>query len=186
LNDVTLHVAAGECLAVSAANLALASVFMRVVATLHQPDSGALSIDGIDAIRNPFRARQRLTYAGPVTLAARPGMRLRDAWSTVMAGRSTATTATRGTFLDQCGFDLSASIDSLSPVRQKCAAIAMALDSHAPLALLDLPFDGLDDEAAAQVESWISSARQGGAALVVTVGRSTRTSWASRTAHLES
>jgi ABC-type Na+ transport system ATPase subunit NatA len=63
LREISLHVAAGECVGVAAAHGATAGLLLRVLATLVRPTSGHVRINGVDAIADPYAARCRVAFA---------------------------------------------------------------------------------------------------------------------------
>jgi ABC-type multidrug transport system ATPase subunit len=169
LADVSLDVAAGECVAVTGPPSSLAAL-MRVAGTLIPPDSGSVRIDGIDAVRDPYRARQRVAYVGPTAVPCVPGMRLGDLRNTANAGRGAIGNGVHyWAVLDHAGVDPSVRATRLPPAGQRALAIALALDTRAPVVLMDDPFSVLDDEWAARAIDWIAIAGQAGRAIVIAV-----------------
>jgi ABC-type multidrug transport system ATPase subunit len=168
LSGVSLDVTAGESVLVTGTTRAT-SALLRIAATLIPPDSGLVRIDGIDARRDPYGARQRVAYVGPGALPDAPGMQLRDLWRTVRAGRAaTGTGAHYCAVLDHAGVGASHLVSTLEPAVLQAFAIALALDSSVPLVLLDDPLAVLDDQWAARANDWIAIASQAGTAVVMT------------------
>jgi heme ABC exporter ATP-binding subunit CcmA len=62
LRGVTFEVDRGEYVALLGANGAGKTTLLRILATLSKPNGGALHIDGIDALKNPDRARARIGF----------------------------------------------------------------------------------------------------------------------------
>ncbi len=62
LNGVSLHLDAGRALAVVGENGAGKTTLLKILATASSPDSGSLTIGGIDALTNPVAVRERLGY----------------------------------------------------------------------------------------------------------------------------
>src|SRR4029450_12139792 len=60
LEDVTLDVPAGQCLAVLGPNGAGKTTLLRILSTLARPSAGTLRIDGVDAVREPDAVRARI------------------------------------------------------------------------------------------------------------------------------
>ncbi len=60
LEDVSLDVPAGQCLAVLGPNGAGKTTLLRILATLARPSAGTLRIDGVDAVREPDAVRARI------------------------------------------------------------------------------------------------------------------------------
>src|SRR5262245_27655887 len=57
LDQVSLDLGAGQSLALLGPNGAGKSTLLRILATLLRPSSGSLSVGGVDALRQPERAR---------------------------------------------------------------------------------------------------------------------------------
>lgn len=187
LAGVSLEVTAGESVLVTGTQSATVTL-LRIAATLIPPDSGSVHIDGIDARRDPYRARQRVAYVGSGALPRWPGMQLHDLWSAARAGRAaTWTDAHYRSVLDHAGVDASHPVSALQPAVRQALAIALALDNHAPIVLFDDPFAVLDDQWTVRANDWIESARQTGTAVVMTANNvsSVETSGA-RMVHLAS
>jgi ABC-2 type transport system ATP-binding protein len=60
LTDVELGVAAGEVVAIIGHNGSGKTTLLRILATTVLPDEGGVEVVGIDAIRHPLKARQKL------------------------------------------------------------------------------------------------------------------------------
>jgi ABC-2 type transport system ATP-binding protein len=156
LREVSLHVEAGECVVISGDSRGTTAL-MRVASTLIAPDAGSITIDGIDAVRDPFTARQRLAYAGPASLPLTPGVRLRDLWAT-------GPTAALSDFADR---NSSVAVATLPPPTRAALSVAFALDRGVSLVLLDNPFAFLDQRWTERTLEWIASAADAATAVVV-------------------
>jgi ABC-2 type transport system ATP-binding protein len=64
LDGLDLTVAPGEVVAILGPNGAGKSTFVRMLATLLDPDSGTLHVDGHDAVRDPMAVRRLIGLAG--------------------------------------------------------------------------------------------------------------------------
>jgi ABC-type multidrug transport system ATPase subunit len=64
LRDVTFSAASFECVRLAGQERSGRTTLLRILATLVRPSAGAISIDGIDAIRDPMSARRSLLYVG--------------------------------------------------------------------------------------------------------------------------
>jgi ABC-2 type transport system ATP-binding protein len=62
LRDISLNVKRGSALAVAGENGAGKTTLLKVLATASGPDSGELSIGGVDAISQPAKAREMIGY----------------------------------------------------------------------------------------------------------------------------
>lgn len=76
LNGIDLEIDAG-LYGLLGPNGAGKSTLMRTLATLQQPDAGAITLDGIDALADPDRFRIQLGYL-PQQIGAYPGVSGRD------------------------------------------------------------------------------------------------------------
>src|SRR5262245_38908160 len=57
LEDVSLDLGTGECLALLGPNGAGKTTLLRILATLLRPTSGTLALNGLDALKEPEAAR---------------------------------------------------------------------------------------------------------------------------------
>jgi ABC-type multidrug transport system ATPase subunit len=64
VDDVTCDVGSGEWLGLAGGPSHADIVLLRILATLVRPTAGAIRVDGIDIVRQPFEARRRLLYVG--------------------------------------------------------------------------------------------------------------------------
>jgi ABC-2 type transport system ATP-binding protein len=64
LRDVSFHVAPGEIFGLLGENGAGKTTLLHMLATLVQPDSGTVTIEGIDSTRNPMHARRSIGMCG--------------------------------------------------------------------------------------------------------------------------
>src|SRR5262249_14154643 len=64
LDDVSLELASGQCLALLGPNGAGKTTLLHILATLLRPTSVTLVIDGVDATRDPEAARNSIGMSG--------------------------------------------------------------------------------------------------------------------------
>jgi len=62
LRDVSFVVSPGEVVSVIGANGAGKTTLLRILATLTEPESGTVMMDGADALKRPLRYRRQLGY----------------------------------------------------------------------------------------------------------------------------
>ena len=62
VDGLSLSVAKGEVYGLLGPNGAGKTTTLRCLATLAEPDSGSIAIDGVDRIRAPLQARARIAY----------------------------------------------------------------------------------------------------------------------------
>lgn len=62
LHDISLDISRGSALAVAGENGAGKTTLLKVLATASEPDSGSLSIGGVDALSQPAKAREMIGY----------------------------------------------------------------------------------------------------------------------------
>jgi len=149
---VDFTVAAGEVVALIGENGAGKSTLMKILAGLHQPDSGQMLLDdapisfpgpaaalraGIALIHQELNLCENLTVAGALFLGAelRSGPFLRE--------REMATVASE--VLERLGLDLPANrlVESLSPGQKQLLEIGRALRAKARVLIMDEPTSSL-------------------------------------------
>ncbi len=77
LKGVSLGVDEGSCLAVVGENGAGKTTLLKIIATASRPDSGSLSIAGIDALKYPGHVRKYIGYV-PQGIALMPELCVKD------------------------------------------------------------------------------------------------------------
>ena len=77
LTELTFQVAAGECLVLLGRNGAGKTLLLNILATLVEPTSGTVSIDGIDAFTNLKQVRPSIGYI-PITFDGYPELSVVD------------------------------------------------------------------------------------------------------------
>lgn len=77
LTELTFQLAAGECLVLIGRNGAGKTLLLNILATLVQPTSGTVSIDGVDAFANLKQVRPSIGYI-PITFDGYPELSVVD------------------------------------------------------------------------------------------------------------
>ncbi len=169
LQDISLQLAGGECLALLGPNGSGKTTLLRILATLLRPTSGALSIGGSDALRDPAAARAIIGVVGHGSyvypdLTALENLRF---W-TVMGGgdaRSERLTAA----LQQVELDAAAHdrVRTFSAGMKRRLALARVVLGRARLLLLDEPFTELDQRGRKWLSEFLLAFKVGGGAVVL-------------------
>ncbi|MBZ0152301.1 MAG: ABC transporter ATP-binding protein [Planctomycetes bacterium] len=170
LHGLDLTIAAGEILALLGPNGAGKSTTVKCLVGLLRPDAGSVTVDGIDAQRDPAAARRRIGYLPEVA-------RLHEAltpWEfLLLKGRlfdlDDGTVRVRGERLLD-GFGLSErgdqSMAGFSKGMLQKVSIAGALLTEPKLLVFDEPLSGLDVTSTLVVKELMHEfARRGGAVL---------------------
>ncbi|PRQ06600.1 ABC transporter ATP-binding protein [Enhygromyxa salina] len=171
VSELSFHIKAGEVLALIGPNGAGKSTSLRILATLQQPDTGAVTWDGADAWQQRQFIRQRIGFLGDGTglypnMTAAGYLRffaecygMADADAQARVGELLAT------------FRLSSKADALisdlsKGMRQRLA-IARTLVHRPELLLLDEPADGLDPLGRRQLREILRTVANEGVGIVV-------------------
>jgi ABC-2 type transport system ATP-binding protein len=146
VNDVSFDVHAGEIFGLLGQNGAGKTTTIECLLGLRQPDKGSITINSIDVISNPARARERV--GAQLQSAA-----LQDKITPCEALKLFASFYSKPTNIDQLlsQLDLSAkshaSFDSLSGGQKQRLFLALALVNDPEILVLDEPTAGLDPQA---------------------------------------
>ncbi len=158
LDGLDLEAEAGRVVALLGPNGAGKTTFVRMVATLAQPDSGTLRVAGIDAIAEPERVRRLIGLAGQYA-AVEPTMTGRENLEMVARlfglSRRDARAATDKVLRD---FDLEEAADravkTYSGGMRRRVDLGASMVGAPRLLLLDEPTTGLDPRS--RIELWES------------------------------
>ena len=148
LNGLTLNIPPGQVVAILGPNGAGKSTFIRTVATLIQPDSGTLRVDGHDVVNEPMAVRRLIGLAGQ-SAAVEETMTGRENLYMVarlygQSGRSARASAV--TVLDRVGLtdDGDRLVKTYSGGMRRRLDLGASLVGTPRLLLLDEPTTGLD------------------------------------------
>jgi heme exporter protein A len=169
LDDVSIELAAGRCLALLGPNGAGKTTLLRILATLLRPTAGTLEVDGVDALRDPERARITIGMIGHRSyvyedLTALENLRF---W-TVMAGGD-ASAARLLNALQHVELDGTAHerVRTFSAGMKRRLALARVLLGRARLLLLDEPFTELDQRGRKWLSEFLLAFKAGGGGVIV-------------------
>jgi heme exporter protein A len=169
LEDITIALEAGQCVALLGPNGAGKTTLLRILATLLRPTSGTLTIGGVDALADPERARAIIGMVGHGSylypdLTALENLRF---W-TVMAGGDSGegrlTAALQQVELEASAHDR---IRTFSAGMKRRLALARVLLGRARLLLLDEPFTELDQRGRKWLGEFLLAFKAAGGGVVV-------------------
>ncbi|MES2017348.1 MAG: ATP-binding cassette domain-containing protein [Pseudomonadota bacterium] len=170
VRDVSFHCAPGEVLGLLGPNGAGKTTALRILSTALRPDAGSATINGIDILAEPLKARQRIGFlSGSTGLYGRLTARENVEYFGRLHGMPAARLKQRcDALFDQLGMHEYADkrADQLSTgMKQKCAIARTVI--HAPeIVILDEPTTGLDVMSAKIVLDFIASYKALGIPLI--------------------
>lgn len=148
LNSVSFHVRKGEIIGLLGSNGAGKSTLLKILSTYLPPDTGTITIDGIDLLQYPRDIRRRLGYL-PEGASLYPEMRVHEylAYRASLKGIPARRIAEKMLdVMDLCSLRPIGKkiISSLSKGYRQRVGLADALINEPPLLLFDEPTLGLD------------------------------------------
>jgi heme exporter protein A len=169
IEDVSLELAGGQCLALLGPNGAGKTTLLRIVATLLRPTSGRLSIGGVDALREPEQARALIGVVGHgsyvyTDLTALENLRFWAVMGGGDAGRDRLLAALQQVELEAVAHDR---VRTFSAGMKRRLALARVLLERRRLLLLDEPFTELDQRGRKWLSEFLLAFKAGGGAVVV-------------------
>ena len=179
LNEVTVNVARGECVALRGRSGSGKSTLLNIVCGIDQPDSGRVVIDGNEITRMHERERtlfrrqhlgfvyQAFNLVPTLSVADNVGLVLELNGQRGAVIRERVEALLESVDLQDCGDRYP---DSLSGGEQQRVAIARALAHEPQLILADEPTGNLDEKSAARVLRLLNSLvrERGGTMLIAT------------------
>jgi len=169
LEDVTLDVPAGQCLAVLGPNGAGKTTLLRILATLARPSAGTLRIDGVDAVREPDAVRARIGMVAHGShvyedLTALENLRF---WAAM--GGLDASLARLRERLQAVELDIVADerARTFSAGMKRRLGLARVTLGQPRLLLLDEPFNGLDRRGQKWLGEFLLAFKAGGGTIVL-------------------
>ena len=170
LDDVSLALPAGRCLAVLGPNGAGKTTLLRILAGLARPSAGSLRVGGVDALRDPdaVRAQVGMVAHGSFVyedLTARENLRF---WG-VMGGLDASPAHLRERLQ---AVELEAVADerarTFSAGMKRRLGLARVTLGRVPLLLLDEPFTGLDRHGQKWLVEFLLAFKAAGGTVVLT------------------
>ncbi len=170
VDDLSITLEPGEVYALLGPNGAGKTTTLNMILGFVTPASGTIRVDGVDAVADPLKARQRLAYL-PETVMLRPSLTAVEnlRYFALLAGRKLdAATARR--HLSEAGLQSEAHdrrSDGFSKGMRQKVGVAIALAKDARLLLLDEPTSGLDASAASDLSVLIRGASERGISVLM-------------------
>jgi ABC-2 type transport system ATP-binding protein len=164
LDDVSLTINEGEVVGLLGPNGSGKSTLVRVFSTLVEPDTGSVSIFGIDALKDPRPAQRMMNR---VSVEASFFKKLSAVENLLYGSKFYGVTQAEAkprirSILDRTGFDFKRAgepMENLSRGMQQKIALARALLTSPMLMLLDEPTTGLDPRSKKDVQDLINEIR---------------------------
>jgi len=169
LEDISLDLAAGQCLALLGPNGAGKTTLLRILATLLRPTSGSLAVGGVDALQNPEGARAVIGVVGHGThvyehLTALENLRFWTVMRGEDASRERLVAALQQVELEPVADDR---VRTFSAGMKRRLALARVLLWRSRLLLLDEPFTELDQRGRKWLGEFLLAFKDGGGGVVV-------------------
>ena len=169
LEDVTLDVPAGQCVAVLGPNGAGKTTLLRIFATLARPSAGTLRIDGVDAVREPDTVRARIGMVAHGShvyedLTALENLRFWAAMGGLDGSPARLRERLQAVELDSVAGERARTFSAGMKRRLGLARVTLG---RPRLLLLDEPFNGLDRRGQKWLGEFLLAFKAGGGAIVL-------------------
>lgn len=151
LRGVTVDVAAGTIHGFVGPNGAGKSTFLKCLVGVVHPDSGEITVDGLDARKNSLAVRSRVGYA-PAETTLYHRMKARELLDFAIRYHPSPDLARGLALLDQLEVPVNRRVGDLSHGMKRKLLLSQAIASNAPVMILDEPMEALDPEARRIVE----------------------------------
>jgi heme ABC exporter ATP-binding subunit CcmA len=171
LEDVSLDLAPGECLALLGANGAGKTTLLRILATLVRPSGGSLSVAGVDALARPEAVRAAIGVVAHGSYVYEDLSAIENLRFWITLGGGDASPARLHGALQQVELDGVADerVRTFSAGMKRRLALARVVLGDARLLLLDEPFTALDQRGRKWLGEFLLAFKaRGGAAVVAT------------------
>src|SRR5580698_1809062 len=143
VNGLSLNVSAGKCYGFFGRNGAGKTTTIKCLLNLLRPDSGTVSVFGLDPRRHEVAIKSRLSYV-PDMVAFYPWMTVRDTLEYVASFRKTWNRDIEADLLERFQLDATKKTTSLSKGQRTQLALIGAICPEPELLVLDEPTSGLD------------------------------------------
>ena len=170
LKDVSFHCGKGEVLGLLGPNGAGKTTALRILSTALKPDSGVIDVNGVDVVKNPLLAKQKIGFlSGKTGLYGRLTARENIEFFAKLHGVSSE-------FLNndadqiyqnlQIESYLDRRVEHLSTGMQQKVSIARAVIHEPEVLVLDEPTTGLDIMATETIMEFVQLMRDQGSAVI--------------------
>lgn len=170
VQSLSLTVNAGEVLGLLGPNGAGKTTTIHMLAGFLQPDSGAVTIDGVDVVQNPEGARAKLGYI-PENVALYPFLTaLENLQHFTALGGQRFSKAELKQQLEAAGLAAEAvgrRVSTFSKGMRQKVGIAIATSKQAKALVLDEPASGLDPHASHELSMLVRRVANDGAAVLM-------------------
>src|SRR5580698_5541371 len=143
VNGLSLNVSAGKCYGFFGRNGAGKTTTIKCLLNLLRPDSGTLSVFGLDPRKDEVAVKSRVAYV-PDYVAFYPWMTVRDTLDYLASFRAKWNLKTEGELLDRFRLDPTKKTTALSKGQKTQLALIGAICAEPELLILDEPTSGLD------------------------------------------
>jgi heme ABC exporter ATP-binding subunit CcmA len=169
LDEISLEVGAGQCLALLGPNGAGKTTLLRILATLLRPTAGTLTVAGIDALRDPERARAAIGMVGHRTFVYEDLTALENLQFWTVMGNGDASRERLIKALTQVELEAMAEerVRTFSAGMKRRLGLARVLLGQASVLLLDEPFTELDQRGRKWLSEFLLAFKERGGSVVV-------------------
>ena len=169
LRGIDLELRRGRCLGIFGANGAGKTTLLNILATLTRPSAGQVTIAGYDAVRQADKIRPRLGVLGHRTylygdLTAQENLQFYGRLFGVPDALQRGRELLRSVDLEA---DSTQRVRTFSRGMQQRLAIARVLLHEPELLLLDEPYTGLDQHAAARLQQVLDDLQAAGRTIIL-------------------
>ncbi|WP_371379025.1 ATP-binding cassette domain-containing protein [Thalassotalea aquiviva] len=170
LKNVSFHCSKGEVLGLLGANGAGKTTTLRILSSALKPDSGAVMVNGVDVLKKPLLAKQKIGFlSGKTGLYARLTAKENVEFFARLHGVSKKDLAVKGEQIyQQLGIVdyLDRRVEQLSTGMQQKVSIARAVIHSPEVLILDEPTTGLDIMATETIMNFVQQMREQGTAVI--------------------